>query len=96
MDFRMSRHKLFYIDAKLVRDSLNEVIGLSQDLQHQEYLLIEKLRVIDRRRFFVRYGYRSLRGFLVHCLYFSRTQAQRIVTEVRRKNIYSDDDVWRA
>lgn len=80
----MSRHKLFYKDSKTVRDCLNQAIDLAQTIHEREEVLVEQLYRIDRERFFVRYGYKSLTGFCRGACGFSKTQAQRIVTRVRR------------
>lgn len=84
MILRMGRHKLHYYDGKMVRDQLNEAIDLAAEIHKQEQILIQKLYWIDQKRFFVRYGFKSLTGFCRVALKFSKTQAQRIVTQVRR------------
>lgn len=80
----MSRHLLFYIDPKLVRDTLNDAVETADEMLLFEARLIEKLRLIDQKRYYVRYGFRSLTGFVRHYLRISKTQTQRIVTQVRR------------
>ena len=80
----MGHHKLFYKNAKHVRDSLNEATDLADHILEQEAALIKKLVAIDRQKYFVRYGYRTLSGFCKDGLKFSKTQTQRIVTQVRR------------
>ncbi len=80
----MSRHKLFYKDSKTVRDSLNQAIDLAHEIHHKEQLLVERLYWIDQERFYIRFGDRSLTGFCRRACRFSKTQAQRIVTRVRR------------
>lgn len=78
------RHTLFKQDSKFVRDTLNEAVEKSDMIHSFERDLIALLKEIDQNRFYVRYGYNSLRGFCNFGLKFSRTQSQRIVTEVRR------------
>lgn len=78
------RHTLYKQEPKIVRDALNEAIEKSDRLHDYEKELILLLKEIDQNRFYVRYGYKSLRGFCNFGLKFSRTQSQRIVIEVRR------------
>ena len=80
----MGRHKLFYQDAKVVRDHLNTVIEIASAIHKKESSLIKLLCYIDQKRFYVRYGFKSLTGFCCFGLMFSKTQTQRIVTQVRR------------
>lgn len=85
---RMTRTKLYNYSPKYVRDTLNETVVLSDELVIKEKELILNLMKIDQQRLYLRYGFRSLRPFCVRALRLSRTlsrtQAQRIVTEVRR------------
>lgn len=78
------RHTLYNQDPKFVRDSLNKAVEKADKIHDFERDLIILLKEIDQNRFYVRYGYNSLRGFCNFALKFSRTQSQRIVTEVRR------------
>jgi hypothetical protein len=80
----MSRHRLYHYHPKIVRDTLNTAKNISEEILILEEKLIEYLIEIDEKRFFVRYGYKSLMGFCNHGLKFSRTQSQRLVTQVRR------------
>lgn len=80
----MGRHKLFSYDAKVVRDKLNLAAETAAEIHVKEKSLIQILYQIDRKRFYVRYGFNSLMGFCQFSLKFSKTQAQRIVTAVRR------------
>lgn len=80
----MGHHKLFYKDAKFIRDSLNEAVQLSVEIHEKEKALVQKLHSIDQQKFYVRYGYKSLTGFCRYGLGFSKTQTQRIVSQVRR------------
>ena len=80
----MTREKLHKIHPKYVRDSLNSAIDKADELLALERELIDSLIPIDNQRLYIRYGFRSLRPFCERALRFSRTQSQRIVTEVRR------------
>jgi hypothetical protein len=80
----MGHHRLFYQDAKTVRNQLNEAMDLAASIHQWENRLVVLLHGIDRRRYFVRYGFKSLTTFCERALRFSRTQTQRIVTRVRR------------
>ena len=80
----VSRHKLFYHDAKTVRDALNAADDLAQEIHARERMLIAQLYSIDQKKYYVRFGFKSLSGFCIRVLGFSRTQTQRIVTQVRR------------
>ncbi len=80
----MSRHRLYHFHPQLLRNTLNGAKDLSDEIHRLEAELIQQLVQIDRDKFYVRYGYNSLRGFCNHGLKFTRTQSQRIVTLVRR------------
>jgi hypothetical protein len=80
----MTRHRLYHFHPKIVRDALNDVRDLAAEIHRLESDLITKLKVIDEKRFYVRYGFNSLMGFCNTYLNFSRVQSQRIVTRVRR------------
>lgn len=80
----MTRHKLFLYDGIVVRNKLNEAIDLAAEIREKEQNLIHKLYFIDLQKFYLRYGYKSLSGFCKKDLKFSKTQTQRIVTQVRR------------
>ncbi len=80
----MSHHKLFYKDAKTIREQLNEAVDLAKIIHQNEKDLIQMLQEIDREKFYVRYGFKSLSGFCRFGLEFSKTQTQRIASQVRR------------
>lgn len=80
----MTRHQLYKLHPKYVRDTLNSAVKMSDDLLSKEKELISLLIQIDEKRLYLRYGFRSLRPFCVKALRLSRIQAQRIVTETRR------------
>lgn len=80
----MSKPKLFYHDAKMIRDHLNKAIDIASQIHENESSLVKLLYHIDQKSFYVRYGFNSLTGFCRFGLRFSKTQTQRIVTQVRR------------
>ena len=80
----MTRSQLFKIHPKEVRDTVDLAVEMSDQLLENERKLILQLTHIDSDRLYLRYGFRSLRPFCEKTLRFTRTQAQRIVTEVRR------------
>lgn len=80
----MTRHNLYKYHPKEVRDTLNLAVEIAAQMHDTERELIFLLREIDQKRFYNRYGYRSLLSFCKRALGLSRVQAQRIVTEVRR------------
>lgn len=86
----MGRRKFHGCEVKSIRDELNYAGELAAEIQERENLLVDVLRFIDAQRWFVHYGYKSLSGFCVKDLGFSRTQTQRIVTRVRRGEPTSD------
>lgn len=79
----MTRQK-FLINHRVPRNHLNEVIDLATSIQEQEAILIKKLVLIDNEKYYVWAGYNSLSGFCKFSLRFSKTQSQRLVTQVRR------------
>lgn len=80
----MTRHKLYNYHPKNVRDTLNLAIEISDQIRETEQELIFLLREIDQKRLYIRYGNKSLLGFCKGPLRFSRVQAQRIATLVRK------------
>ena len=79
----MGRAKLFGYNPKVVRDKLIESRNLAIQIQAIERDLIRKLAEIDRDRFYVRFDFKSLTGFCIHNLGFSKTQTQRLVRLAR-------------
>lgn len=69
----MGNHRLFYEDAKEVRDNLNFASDIAEEIHRLEEKLIRELYSIDQRRFYVRYGYNSLSGFCRFGLKFTKT-----------------------
>lgn len=80
----MGNHKLFHLNPKLVRNTLNEAIDLASHVHEAERVLIAKLYDIDEQKFYIRYGFKSLSGFCKGALNFTKPQTQRLVTQVRR------------
>ena len=80
----MTQRKHFKISSQVIRNELDRSIDLADQLHTFEKNLIQSLSIIDQERYYVRYGYKSLMGFCNHALYFSKTQSQRLVTQVRR------------
>lgn len=83
----MTRHRLFYEEPKLVRESLRRARDTAKQIHLFEQDLIRQLFKIDKKRFYVRLGYNSLRSYCERNLGFTRTQSQRIVTAVRRNQV---------
>ncbi len=69
---------------KSIRLSHVRIFDLADELQILEQDLVELLYTIDQSRTYVALGHKSLLGFCMNRLRFSRTQSQRIVTLVRR------------
>lgn len=86
----MGRRRFRGCEVKSIRDELNNAGELASEIQDLENRLVDVLRFIDAHRWFVHYGYKSLSGFCIKDLGFSRTQAQLIVTRVRRGEPTSD------
>ncbi|AGH96229.1 hypothetical protein [Pseudobdellovibrio exovorus] len=80
----MTRSRLYHLSPKVVRDTIQKAVDQADELHRLEKELVELLWEVDQHRYYVRVGYNSLRGFCVGALLFSDTQAQRIVTSVRR------------
>lgn len=80
----MTKTLHFYTHPKIVRDSLLHATEAADQIQEIEKKLVILLYEIDQKRFYVRFGYKSLMGFCMQGLNFTKTQSQRIVTNVRR------------
>ena len=80
----MSREKLFGVNSKMVRDKLNLAVEVADELHKSENDLVGLLLEIDRKKFYIRAGFKSLSGFCHQALHLSETQTQRLVTQVRR------------
>lgn len=80
----MTQRMHLNISTSLVRGALTQAVEKSDQLHALEKELIIRLREIDDNKYYVRYGYNSLSGFCTHGLKFTKTQTQRIVTQVRR------------
>jgi hypothetical protein len=83
-EYPVARSTLFKEDTKFVRDTLQGARECADRIHQQEKELVGQLRFIDFKRYYVRFGYNSLSGYVRYGLRFSRTQTQRIVTAVRR------------
>lgn len=80
----MTKPQHFKINSNLVRDSLTRAVEISDRIQESEKILVDMLYEIDKQKFYVRFGYKSLMGFCNHGLRLTKTQSQRVVTNVRR------------
>ena len=80
----MTRHRLYKSEPKEVRETLNRAIAMAETARDLQCDLLQVLRNIDQKKFYLRYGYRSLTGFCRQALQLPRLQAQSLVTEVRR------------
>ncbi len=80
----MTKQLFHEIDHKALQRTHIRIFELGDRVHSAEKDLIEALYEIDQTRTYIRLGYRSLLGFCIDALWFSRTQAQRIVTQVRR------------
>lgn len=74
----------FAQDKRPFRELLHQAIGVSEQMLVLETQLIEILKKIDQRNWYKWYGFKTLTKFCTFALKLSRTQAQRIVTRVRR------------
>ncbi len=79
----MTKIKNFKTNQNLVRDSLMRVVDLSDRILENEKVLVEMLYEIDQQKFYVLFGYKSLMGFCTQGLRLTKTQSQRVVTNVR-------------
>ncbi len=80
----MTRHQFFASDLDSIRRSIQSTLKIADQAHELENKLVQLLYKMDQDRTYVRVGYKSLRGFCIQGLGFSRIQAQRIVTRVRR------------
>lgn len=90
----MTKQRNRKVHPKIVRDSLLRAVETSDHMRATEQKLVEMLTDIDQKKFYVRFGYKSLMGFCYQALKLPKTQSQSIVTKVRRSeptsNIGSD------
>jgi hypothetical protein len=63
---------------------LREAIRIANTIHVLEYELVRELHEIDKSRFYIWQGYKSLRGYCNRCLRFSLTQSQRLTMSARR------------
>ncbi len=91
----MSKERLYKFHPRFVRITLNEAVEKADVMIENERQLISVLLVVDANRFFVRYGFKSLLGFCNHGLKLTRTQSQRLVTEVRQQQMRDAPELTR-
>ncbi len=80
----MTQRKHFKISSYIVRFNLDSAVKLADEILEKERELISYLDTIDRERYYVRYGYKSLQGFCTHRLRLTKTQSLRLINAVRR------------
>lgn len=80
----MTKEKNHRVHPKIIRDSVILAVETADQIHECEKRLVEILNEIDRNRYYVRFGFKSLSGFCIQGLKLSKTQCQRIVTLVRR------------
>jgi hypothetical protein len=80
----MTRPRLFYFHAKHIRDTLREARATALQIHDLEKNLLNQLRYIDKNKFYVHFGFRTLSGYCKRNLRLTKTQCQRIVTLVRQ------------
>ncbi len=80
----MTKRKNWDVHPKIIRKLNQEAIYWADNILAAEEELIPVLQEMDRRRYYVRFGYKSLRGYCTKALLLSEIQSQRIVTRVRR------------
>lgn len=80
----MTKEKNYRVHPKIIRDSVLSAVEAADQIREYEKRLVEILNEIDHNRYYVRFGFKSLSGFCIQGLKLSKTQCQRIVTQVRR------------
>ena len=80
----MTKEKLKSENWKTVQDRINAAVAKADEVHSAENQLISMLSEIDQKRFYIRSGYKSLRGFCIYVLRFTEVQSQRLVCAVRR------------
>lgn len=83
----MARPRLFYEDLRFVRKCLRESRETAKKIHDLEFDLIVRLEYIDRRRYFVKMGFKSLRSYCERSLRFTRRQSQSLESAVREYRI---------
>lgn len=78
------RPKSYHPDPQALRYRHQKIFLKADELLATEQELIRLLYDIDQTREYVYLGYNSLMGYCVHALHLTRTQSQRLVTQVRR------------
>jgi len=59
---------------------------LAQEIHKKEAQLIEMLKALDKKGWYVQAGHRTMGGFLKGFLKFSKPQAQRLMRQIRCKS----------
>lgn len=80
----MTKRRNWNVPTKIIRNLNQEAIYWAANILAAEVKLIPVLQEMDRNRYYVRFGYKSLRGYCTKALLLSESQSQRIVTQVRR------------
>ena len=80
----MTKEKLRSENSKTVQEMLNAAVAKADKIHSAESELISMLSEIDKKRFYICSGYKSLRGFCIYVLRFTEIQSQRLVCAVRR------------
>lgn len=81
---RMSRRKLRFAEPRDIRSAYKRTKAITSAIKKLELDLVSELADIDKRRYYVRLGIKSLRGYCYKFLRFTRPQSQRLATLVRR------------
>lgn len=80
----MTKSKFYRENLPFIRNKILEAASAADNVKEAEEILIKILYEIDRRRLFVRVGFKSLRSFCHKALNFSKFQSQRLAVQVRR------------
>lgn len=75
----MTKPKIIKENSKTVRDVLLNACAADDDIHEIEKRLVEMLSEVDNKKLYIRFGYKSLTGFCIQGLRFSKTQAQWFV-----------------
>ncbi|OFZ18126.1 MAG: hypothetical protein A2Z20_06160 [Bdellovibrionales bacterium RBG_16_40_8] len=83
----MTRHRLYYEEPHYVRECLRSSRVTAKQIHELKRALVEQLEVIDRKRLYVRLGFKSLRSYCNLGLKFTRRQSQSLESAVREYRI---------
>ncbi len=81
---------------KIIRKLNQEAIHWADNILAAEEELIPVLQEMDQRRYYVRFGHKSLRGYCTKALLLSENQSQPIVTRVRHERSECNDSLDRC